>query len=169
MSINYTVKVQPFISYRQLKIVTEILAKKNVISHSASIDKDLEKKNSKIRKLDFKMCLIDFYEHVSMFSCCLCSSDVLFQCSQPQMSNCHGGGTSEEQQLYWAKGTGFGTGSTASGWDVEQALTKQRLEEEHVTCLLQVDVLSVSLDNKIMQNVTAHEAQCGLLCRITFS
>ncbi|KAM4590981.1 dual E2 ubiquitin-conjugating enzyme/E3 ubiquitin-protein ligase BIRC6 [Odontesthes bonariensis] len=58
--------------------------------------------------------------------------------SEPQMSSCHGGGTSEEQQLYWAKGTGFGTGSTASGWDVEQALTKQRLEEEHVTCLLQV-------------------------------
>lgn len=56
------------------------------------------------------------------------------------MSNCHGGGTSEEQQLYWAKGTGFGTGSTASGWDVEQALTKQRLEEEHVTCLLQVGI-----------------------------
>uniref|UniRef100_A0A7N9AXP2 Dual E2 ubiquitin-conjugating enzyme/E3 ubiquitin-protein ligase BIRC6 n=1 Tax=Mastacembelus armatus TaxID=205130 RepID=A0A7N9AXP2_9TELE len=58
--------------------------------------------------------------------------------SEPQLSSCHGGGTSEEQQLYWAKGTGFGTGSTASGWDVEQALTKQRLEEEHVTCLLQV-------------------------------
>ncbi|KAM3863276.1 dual E2 ubiquitin-conjugating enzyme/E3 ubiquitin-protein ligase BIRC6 [Diretmus argenteus] len=58
--------------------------------------------------------------------------------SEPQVSNGHGGGTSEEQQLYWAKGTGFGTGSTASGWDVEQALTKQRLEEEHVTCLLQV-------------------------------
>uniref|UniRef100_UPI00358FA005 baculoviral IAP repeat-containing protein 6 n=1 Tax=Myxine glutinosa TaxID=7769 RepID=UPI00358FA005 len=44
----------------------------------------------------------------------------------------------EEQQLYWAKGTGFGTGSTTSGWDVEQALSKQRMEEEHVTCLLQV-------------------------------
>ncbi|XP_055083393.1 baculoviral IAP repeat-containing protein 6 isoform X2 [Periophthalmus magnuspinnatus] len=58
--------------------------------------------------------------------------------SEPQMSSCPGGGTSEEQQLYWAKGTGFGTGSTASGWDVEQALTKQRLEEQHVTCLLQV-------------------------------
>ncbi|KAL6101444.1 birc6 [Pungitius sinensis] len=58
--------------------------------------------------------------------------------SEPQMSSCHGAGTTEEQQLYWAKGTGFGTGSTASGWDVEQALTKQRLEEEHVTCLLQV-------------------------------
>ena len=64
-------------------------------------------------------------------------------CWQPQMSSCHGGGTSEEQQLYWAKGTGFGTGSTASGWDVEQALTKQRLEEEHVTCLLQVSPLNV--------------------------
>uniref|UniRef100_A0A6Q2Y1R4 Dual E2 ubiquitin-conjugating enzyme/E3 ubiquitin-protein ligase BIRC6 n=1 Tax=Esox lucius TaxID=8010 RepID=A0A6Q2Y1R4_ESOLU len=52
--------------------------------------------------------------------------------SEPAVSTGHGGGTSEEQQLYWAKGTGFGTGSTASGWDVEQALTKQRLEEEHV-------------------------------------
>lgn len=59
---------------------------------------------------------------------------------QPQVSSGHVGGTTEEQQLYWAKGTGFGTGSTASGWDVEQALTKQRLEEEHVTCLLQVGV-----------------------------
>ncbi|KAI1894398.1 hypothetical protein AGOR_G00115400 [Albula goreensis] len=58
--------------------------------------------------------------------------------TEPQVSSGHAGGTSEEQQLYWAKGTGFGTGSTASGWDVEQALTKQRLEEEHVTCLLQV-------------------------------
>ncbi|XP_030643061.1 baculoviral IAP repeat-containing protein 6 [Chanos chanos] len=58
--------------------------------------------------------------------------------AEPQVPSGHGGSTSEEQQLYWAKGTGFGTGSTASGWDVEQALTKQRLEEEHVTCLLQV-------------------------------
>ncbi|XP_053567827.1 baculoviral IAP repeat-containing protein 6 isoform X7 [Bombina bombina] len=58
--------------------------------------------------------------------------------TEPQVSSTHGSGTCEEQQLYWAKGTGFGTGSTASGWDVEQALTKQRLEEEHVTCLLLV-------------------------------
>lgn len=58
--------------------------------------------------------------------------------TEPQVSNSHNPTSAEEQQLYWAKGTGFGTGSTASGWDVEQALTKQRLEEEHVTCLLQV-------------------------------
>lgn len=58
--------------------------------------------------------------------------------TEPQVSNSHNPTSTEEQQLYWAKGTGFGTGSTASGWDVEQALTKQRLEEEHVTCLLQV-------------------------------
>ncbi|XP_033127778.1 baculoviral IAP repeat-containing protein 6-like isoform X2 [Anneissia japonica] len=44
----------------------------------------------------------------------------------------------EKSQNYWAKGTGFGTGSTTSGWDVEQALNKQKVEEEHVTCLLQV-------------------------------
>ncbi|CAH2249476.1 baculoviral IAP repeat-containing 6 isoform X1 [Pelobates cultripes] len=58
--------------------------------------------------------------------------------NQTEVSSTHSSGTCEEQQLYWAKGTGFGTGSTASGWDVEQALTKQRLEEEHVTCLLLV-------------------------------
>ncbi|XP_078085695.1 dual E2 ubiquitin-conjugating enzyme/E3 ubiquitin-protein ligase BIRC6 isoform X6 [Mustelus asterias] len=58
--------------------------------------------------------------------------------TEPQVSSAHTNSSTEDQQLYWAKGTGFGTGSTASGWDVEQALTKQRLEEEHVTCLLQV-------------------------------
>ncbi|XP_078504876.1 dual E2 ubiquitin-conjugating enzyme/E3 ubiquitin-protein ligase BIRC6 isoform X3 [Lissotriton helveticus] len=58
--------------------------------------------------------------------------------NQTEVSSTHSSATVEEQQLYWAKGTGFGTGSTASGWDVEQALAKQKLEEEHVTCLLQV-------------------------------
>lgn len=79
------------------------------------------------------VCLLSHHIEVIIKLC-------LFPCRQPQMSSCHGAGTSEEQQLYWAKGTGFGTGSTASGWDVEQALTKQRLEEEHVTCLLQVSL-----------------------------
>lgn len=35
-------------------------------------------------------------------------------------------------------GTGFGTGSTQQSWNVEQALLRQRSEEEHVTVLLQV-------------------------------
>lgn len=43
----------------------------------------------------------------------------------------------DKSQLYWAKGTGFGTGSTAQCWNVEQALLRQRSEEEHVTVLLQ--------------------------------
>ncbi|XP_068681369.1 baculoviral IAP repeat-containing protein 6-like isoform X1 [Montipora foliosa] len=45
---------------------------------------------------------------------------------------------SGNERSYWAKGTGFGTGPTSSGWDVEQAMLKQKAEEEHVTCLLQV-------------------------------
>ena len=49
------------------------------------------------------------------------------------------GATGEKgSQSYWAKGTGFGTGSTSSGWNVEQALIRQKAEEEHVTCLLKV-------------------------------
>lgn len=46
--------------------------------------------------------------------------------------------TEEKSQQYWAKGTGFGTGSTTSSWDAEQALLRQKQEEEHVACLLQV-------------------------------
>lgn len=48
------------------------------------------------------------------------------------------------ERSYWAKGTGFGTGSTSSGWDVEQAMLKQKAEEEHVTCLLQVPIVERS-------------------------
>ncbi|XP_049878015.1 baculoviral IAP repeat-containing protein 6 isoform X2 [Pectinophora gossypiella] len=56
-----------------------------------------------------------------------------------QASNGSSGGKGEEKsQLYWAKGTGFGTGSTQQSWNVEQALVRQRTEEEHVTVLLQV-------------------------------
>lgn len=44
----------------------------------------------------------------------------------------------DKSHVYWAKGTGFGTGSTAQSWDVETALQKKRAEEENITCLLQV-------------------------------
>lgn len=55
-----------------------------------------------------------------------------------QGSNGSTGKSEEKSQLYWAKGTGFGTGSTQQSWNVEQALVRQRTEEEHVTVLLQV-------------------------------
>jgi baculoviral IAP repeat-containing protein 6 len=45
----------------------------------------------------------------------------------------------DKSHVYWAKGTGFGTGSTQQSWNVEQALLKQKSEEEHVTVLLQVN------------------------------
>lgn len=46
----------------------------------------------------------------------------------------------DKSHVYWAKGTGFGTGSTQQSWDVEQALLRQKMEEEHVTVLLQVNI-----------------------------
>ncbi|KOB77777.1 Survivin-1 [Operophtera brumata] len=58
--------------------------------------------------------------------------------SNSQASNGSTGKSEEKSQLYWAKGTGFGTGSTQQSWNVEQALHRQRTEEEHVTVLLQV-------------------------------
>ncbi len=44
----------------------------------------------------------------------------------------------QQQKLYWAKGTGFGTGSTVSNWDAEQTLLRQKMEEEHCTAILHV-------------------------------
>ncbi|CAG9807884.1 unnamed protein product [Chironomus riparius] len=44
----------------------------------------------------------------------------------------------DKSHVYWAKGTGFGTGSTQQSWNVEQALLKQKSEEDFVTVLLQV-------------------------------
>ncbi|XP_064014811.1 baculoviral IAP repeat-containing protein 6 isoform X4 [Pogoniulus pusillus] len=81
--------------------------------------------------------------------------------AEPQVSSTHSSASTEEQQLYWAKGTGFGTGSTASGWDVEQALTKQRLEEEHVTCLLQVLASYINPAGSISsgETQTSHEGR----------
>ncbi len=51
----------------------------------------------------------------------------------------------DKSHMYWAKGTGFGTGSTQQSWDVEQALLRQKSEEEHVTVLLQVRIVVVTL------------------------
>ncbi|XP_017883088.1 baculoviral IAP repeat-containing protein 6 isoform X2 [Ceratina calcarata] len=48
------------------------------------------------------------------------------------------GRSDDNSHLYWAKGTGFGTGSIQQSWNVEQALMRQKSEEEHVTVLLQV-------------------------------
>lgn len=53
-------------------------------------------------------------------------------------------GSSAGQQ-YWAKGTGFGTGSTASSWDAEQALLRQKAEEDHVSALFHA--VSAFFDN----------------------
>jgi len=59
-----------------------------------------------------------------------------------------GGRSDDNSHLYWAKGTGFGTGSTQQSWNVEQALLRQRCEDEHVTVLLQVlaSYIGISLD-----------------------
>lgn len=46
--------------------------------------------------------------------------------------------TEDKSHMYWAKGTGFGTGSTQQSWDVEQSMMKQKSEEEQVTVLLQI-------------------------------
>jgi len=48
------------------------------------------------------------------------------------------GKSDDKSHMYWAKGTGFGTGSTAQSWDVEMAMQKKKYEEENVTCLLNV-------------------------------
>lgn len=49
-----------------------------------------------------------------------------------------GGSSEDKNSLYWAKGTGFGTGSTMQQWDAEKTLMQQKMEEEHVSCILEI-------------------------------
>ena len=46
---------------------------------------------------------------------------------------------------YWARGTGFGTGSTASTWDVEKVMHEKQKEEDHVVCLFRVSIVIIFL------------------------
>ena len=42
---------------------------------------------------------------------------------------------------YWAKGTGFGTGSMQSGWNMEQSFLKKSFEEQNCCAILQVSIV----------------------------
>ncbi|XP_029637353.1 baculoviral IAP repeat-containing protein 6 isoform X1 [Octopus sinensis] len=68
----------------------------------------------------------------------------------------------EKSQQYWAKGTGFGTGSTTSSWDAEQSLLRQKSEEEHVTCLLQVIASYINPSDRIPRDFdgVVYPSQC---------
>lgn len=37
---------------------------------------------------------------------------------------------------YWDKGTGYGTGPTAQHWDVDDAMSRQKIQEEQATSML---------------------------------
>ncbi|XP_058811824.1 baculoviral IAP repeat-containing protein 6 isoform X3 [Topomyia yanbarensis] len=63
----------------------------------------------------------------------------------------------DKSHMYWAKGTGFGTGSTQQSWNVEQALLRQKSEEEHVTVLLQVLSSYINPGDKIPSNLDSEE------------
>lgn len=47
----------------------------------------------------------------------------------------------DKGQLYWAKGTGFGTGSTQRQWNIDLHILKQKQDEQNITCLLKVNTL----------------------------
>lgn len=69
---------------------------------------------------------------------------------------------------YWAKGTGFGTGSTTQSWDVEQALVRQRVEEEHVVWLVRLLAKYIN-PGKVTQTVICLTAwMCVLSSRNEF-
>lgn len=49
-------------------------------------------------------------------------------------------------QTYWAKGTGFGTGSTVSNWDIDKAMKRKKKEEEDIVIIFQVIIISIFLN-----------------------
>ena len=69
------------------------------------------------------------------------------------------GGMNEGGGNYWAKGTGFGTGSTNSSWDIEKAMKQKKREEEEMVIILQVCLLFtplLSILNLLYQIIISH-------------
>ena len=64
-----------------------------------------------------------------------CVLQIIFSESSAQAKHSFGNGT---KQNYWAKGTGFGTGSTASSWNIEKAMSDKIKEEEELVIIFQV-------------------------------
>ncbi|XP_065205965.1 baculoviral IAP repeat-containing protein 6-like [Planococcus citri] len=58
---------------------------------------------------------------------------------------------SRSSRQYWAKGTGYASGTTTTSWDFTQTLNKQRLEEERISLLLQILAYFVNSDPKILE------------------
>lgn len=68
------------------------------------------------------------------------------------------GGMASGQRLYWAKGTGFGTGSTTSTWNVNALRAKQKSEEKHVCLCFAILCEFLSIPEGCGQEV---ESWCG--------
>ena len=44
----------------------------------------------------------------------------------------------DQNNNYWSKGTGFGTGSTIQQWNIEKTIMQQQIENDHVASILEV-------------------------------
>jgi len=65
----------------------------------------------------------------------------------------------QQQQNYWAKGTGFGTGSTASNWSIEKAYKEKKKEEE----LLVIVFKTLSAFIEVKQPYTGEEDDLSIV------
>ena len=67
-------------------------------------------------------------------------------------------GETEGGKLYWEKGTGFGTGSTTSKWNLEEMVSKQKVEERHITFCL--NILASYLGESTLADGDNTEIEC---------
>ena len=67
-----------------------------------------------------------------------CSACIHVHCSSPGGDGTQANNITVEGKQYWAKGTGFGTGSFNSKWNMKETVTKQQQEEALVTILFEV-------------------------------
>ena len=66
--------------------------------------------------------------------------------------------TSKDKE-YWAKGTGFGTGSTSSAWDISAMITQNQSNELLVSLSLSIlaEWLSIGRDGESKEKVDGEE------------
>ena len=81
---------------------------------------------------------LNVHEHFNFLQESFCNSKLCYYSAPPSGNTRQLPLVNNADQMYWAKGTGFGTGSTASNWDIEKALKNKKKKEKNIVIILQV-------------------------------
>ena len=134
----------------------------DVLPVNSDEGRDLRRAMTDIKAIHFILACLAVFTHQNVDPCLVpgLQHELVIAAAKAQGGYQGKQGKSDDKShIYWAKGTGFGTGSTAQSWDIELAMQKKKQEEENVTCLL--SVLASFIHPRIGRQLEAEE-ECNV-------